>query len=300
MKSADDFRECCRASSLIGTLQAGYTHFPYLSNAASQLTEDEALLGCSITGIMENEEIILDPANQQEMARLILKVNAEWAAKLGINPAARTTCCKPEGTGSLVLGSSSGIHFHHAHRYFRRVQCNKLDPVYKHFKKHNPHACEPSVWSENHTDDVVSFPIQVDPSIKTKQQVGAIEHLEMIKSTQQNWVRTGTSPTNKKPIEHNVSCTVIVKENEWKEVSHYLYKNRDFFAAVSLLSATGDKLYPQAPNEAIISAEDEKIWDDLIKSWKRVDYTKLKEDEDLTNLSSEAACAGGVCEIVSV
>ena len=300
IKTKKDFYECCVASAIIGTLQAGYTNFPYLSKAAEELTKDEALLGCSITGVMDNAEVLLNYEVQKEMADVINNVNSEWAKKIGINPAARTTCIKPEGTSSLVFGCGSGIHFHHAKRYFRRVQCNKLDPVYKFFKQYNSHACESSVWSENGTDDVISFPIQIAESVKVKSDVTALEHLEMIKSTQKNWVLTGSTVFNKKPITNNVSCTVIVKENEWKDVTKFIFDNREFFSAVSLLPSFGDKLYPQAPMEAIVSDEDAKIWDKIVSQWKHIKYTDLKESEDKTNLSSEIVCAGGACELVTV
>ena len=299
VKSVADLMRATKSATIIGTLQASYTEqLSYLSPAAKQLTEDEALLGVSITGVMDNPDIILSPDNQKAAAEYALEVNREWAAKISIKPAARVTCIKPEGTSSLVLRSASGIHPHHARRYFRRVQCNKLDPVYKFFKERNPHMCEPGVWSANKTDDVITFPLTVSDTAMVKADLSALAHLNMIKSTQQNWVLTGTSPeANTKPVSHNVSCTTIVKDDEWSSVIKYLYDNRAYFSAVSLLPFIGDKLYKQAPLEAVTTDEDEAKWDALITSYVPVDYKELKEDEDSTRVQETASCAGGKCEL---
>lgn len=291
------FLECVKATAIIGTLQAGYCDFKYLSNATKEITEEEALLGCSITGMMDNPDILLNAAIQQEGANLAVNVNEEWARKIRINPAARITAIKPEGTSSLLLGTGSGIHPHHARKYFRRVQCNKLDNVYKHFKKHNPSLCDHSVWSANNTDDVVTFPIKVNEKSLVKSDLTAIKHLEIIKSTQLNWVLPGTTKYNKKNISHNVSCTVIVGDDEWPEVIDYLYTNRAFFSAVSFIPKTGDKLYAQAPMEAVSTENDEVIWNNIISNFKHVNYQELKEEDDETSLRQEIACAGGKCEI---
>lgn len=297
IKTKELFKEATEAATIIGTLQASYTHFPYLSRASQQLTEEEALLGVSITGIMENPSVLLDPENQREMAALAVETNAKWAKKLGINPAARITCVKPEGTSSIVLGTASGIHPHHARRYFRRVTCNKTENPYRFIKKLNPHAVEESVWSANKTDDILTFPLTVSDSAMTKADLTALKHLDIIRSTQQNWVIPGTTTANIKPVEHNVSCTVLVKDEEWSEVISYLYDNREFFAAVSLLPATGDKIYKQAPMEAVVSEEDEKRWADLVSQWKHADFKLLKEDDDETQVQQELSCAGGACNL---
>lgn len=297
IKTEQDFYEAVKAAATIGTLQAAYTDFKYLSNAAKQLTEDEALLGVSITGVMDSPDIILNPTVQAHGAEIAKGVNRELAAKLGIKQAARITTIKPEGTSSLVLESASGIHPHHAKRYFRRVQVNKHDPVYKFFKKQNPHMCEESVWSANKTDDVITFPITVSEKALIKSDLPAIKHLDIIKSTQQNWVLNGITEANKKKITHNVSCTVIVDTNEWDDVFKYMFANRHFFGAVALLPKTGDKLYKQAPNEAVINEEDEAKWADIVSKYKPVNYKLLEEDDDATKLMDTVACAGGKCSI---
>ena len=242
----------------------------------------------------------MNPENQRIAAQFSKDVNKEWADELGIKPAARITCIKPEGTSSLVLGCGSGIHAHHSKNYIRRVQCNKMDNVYRHFKKTNPKVCEESQWSANKTDDVISFPVTINENAMVKSELSAIKHLNIIKSTQQNWVNTGTTAYNKKPITHNVSCTVIVKDSEWEEVITYLYENRNFFSAVSLLPDFGDKIYKQAPLEKMESAEEMAAFAELKENFKHVDFTKMVESDDETAPQQEAVCAGGQCEIVRV
>jgi len=300
VKSLEDFKNASWAASLIGTLQAAYTSFPYLGHTSEELTEQEALLGVSITGMMDNPDILFNPEYQREAAKVCVNTNIEWAKKIGVNQASRVTCIKPEGTNSIVLSAASGIHPHHARKYFRRIQVNKEDNVYKFFKMFNEHACEESVWSANKVDDVITFPIEVDENVKIKSDINAIEHLELIKLTQTNWVNCGTTESNKKPLNHSVSCTVIVKDSEWKTVTEYLYKNQEHFTAVSLLPYSGDKIYQQAPMEAIITTEDEEKFNKLRAEWSQVDFTKLIEDEDETSHTQEAACAGGKCEPVSL
>jgi len=295
--SIKDFRDATKAASIIGTLQAGYTNFHYLRNTSRELTEDEALLGVSITGMMDNPKVLLNAKNQNECAEIAVETNQKWAKKLGVNPAARVTCIKPEGTSSLVLSSASGIHPHHSRRYLRRIQCNKIDNVYQYFRLFNDKHCEESVWSANKTDDVVTFPIEITNGALTKKDLDAFKHLEYIKSTQQNWVLPGTTKYNKKKTTHSVSCTVLIEEGQWDKVATYLYENRDYFAAVSLLSSTGDKDFKQAPMEDIITEKDEKLFNRLSQSLSPVDYTVLEEATDETSLQQVLACAGGNCEI---
>jgi len=125
--------------------------------------------------------------------------------------------------------------------------------VYQFFKRHNPHACEASVWSTNNTDDVISFCVEVPAGSKTKNQINATELLELVKLTQQNWVEYGTNAERSihPSLRHNVSNTINVKQDEWEDVENFIYKNRNYFAGISLLSVTGDKDYPQAPFSAI-------------------------------------------------
>lgn len=301
----EDFYKYCKHQSIIGTLQASYTDFPFLNNASKKLTEEEALLGCSITGFMNNPDILLNPKILEKGADICVETNKEWAKKIGINQASRVTCVKPEGTGSLVLSDgndipASGIHPHHAKRYFRRVQCNKLDPIYKFFKKNNPHLCEESVWSANKTDDIITFPIELEgDNIIVKDDLTAIQHLEYAKMVQKHWVMRGTTEANKKPIHHNVSLTVEVADDEWDEVTDYIFKNRKYFTAISLLPKMGDKIYKQAPLERITTEEDEEKLKMYKEKYKPINWNELIEDEDNTVLQSELICAGGSCDIIT-
>jgi ribonucleoside-diphosphate reductase alpha chain len=197
----------------------------------------------------------------------------------------------------ILLQTSSGIHPHHSNKYFRRIQCNKHDPVFQYFKKHNPHAVEESVWSANKTDEVITFPIYVNGETIVKKDLTALQHMEIIKKVYNSWVKPGTTVYNKKPITHNISCTVLVKDSEWKDVSKYLFENRASFTAMSFLPALGDKIYKQAPFEDVVTVEDEEKYNMLIEKYKHVDYTKLKELEDTTTVADTLACAGGACQL---
>ena len=249
IKTKKEFLESCRAASIIGTLQAGFTSMPYLGEITEKILKREALLGVSMTGIMEQHKICLDPDIQKEGAREVKKANKEIAKIIGINQAARATCIKPEGTASCILGTSSGIHPHHAKRDIRRVQANKMENIYQHFRKTNPRACEESVWSANDSDDVISFCIEVPDGSKLKNKISAIGLLNYVKSTQQNWVMVGKTDSLcvQSYLQHNVSNTINVKPEEWDEVEKFIYKNRRYFCGVSLLPVSGDKDYPQAP-----------------------------------------------------
>lgn len=297
IKSKKDFAESVKAATIIGTLQAGWTNFDFLGPASKFLTEQEALLGVSITGMMANPDIILDPKIQKEMAEIAKSVNKSWASKIKINQAARITCIKPEGTSSLFLETSSGIHPYYDDKYFRRVQCNKIESPYIKFKSVNPHACEKSVWSASDTDDVATFPIEAPPTAILRKNLGALEHLEIIKNTQMNWVLNGTTEANNKPLTHNVSCTVYVKNHEWNDVYKYIFENKQYFGAVSLLPDYGDQVYQQAPYQSIRTDNDIKLWNNLVDNWSEVNFLDMNEDDDHTHLQQEMACAGGKCEL---
>ena len=254
-KTEDDFYKACVAAAFIGTLQAAYTDFPYLGQVSEEIVRKEALLGCSITGMMDSPDILFDKKIQRKGAKIIKEINAKVAKWIGINPAARTTCVKPAGSTSCILGTSSGIHPHHAKRYIRRVQANKLEFPLAKFTEVNPLAVEESVWSANNTDMVISFLCEVPPGAITKNQLSAIELLEKVRTTHQNWVEYGTTEErcSLPHIRHNVSNTITVMPHEWKEVASFIYRNRGWFAGISLLPASGDKDYPQAPFTTVYS-----------------------------------------------
>jgi len=297
VKTMDLFLQAIEAAVIIGTLQATYTNFSYLNKAAQILTEEEALLGVSITGIMDSPDLFLNPKYLYIGSKYAAKVNEEWSKIVGIKQAARITCVKPEGTNALIMESASGVHPHHAKpRYFRRIQMNKSDSVYKFFKKHNKHLCEESVWSATKSDDVITFPVEVSDTVLEKDDFSAIKHLDTIRMIQENWVLPGTTEANKKPISHNVSCTVIVDNDEWDQVIDYVYEHKNSFTGISFLGKGGDKSFPQAPVQKVYP-EDEAFWKMAVEKYKPVDYSKFFEDDDKTNRGEEAACAGGSCEI---
>ena len=258
IKSKEDFLNRAKAAAIIGTLQAGFTVFGYLTPASERIFQREALLGVSMTGTMENFDVVLDPNNQKEAAKTIKETNKKLAKKLKINQAARTTCLKPEGTTSCILGTSSGIHPHHSKRYLRVVQANKTETPYNHFRNVNQTACEESVWSNNNTDDIIRFPIEVADGAKTKNQLPALNLLEIVRSTQQHWVMGGTNKSlcTQPWLTHNVSNTINVLEHEWEDVGKFIYKNRKYFCGISLLPHSGDKDYPQAPFTAVYTSRE--------------------------------------------
>jgi ribonucleoside-diphosphate reductase alpha chain len=297
--SEEDFRTAVRAATIIGTLQAGYTTFPYLGETTEKLCQREALLGVSITGMMDSPSITLDPVLQQKMARYAIEVNREISLKIQTEPAARLTCVKPAGSTSLLLGTASGIHPRHARRYFRRAQANKTDPVYRFFNDTNPHMCEESVWSANKTDDVITFCVEAPEEAILRSEMSAMDLLKHVHSTQQNWVVPGTARPESNPgLHHNVSNTLTVRDDEWDDVADYIWENRADFTGISMLAASGDKFYQQAPHEEVVTAQDETLWNELISKFQSVDYTLMREHEDVTNLQGEIACAGGACELV--
>lgn len=255
IKCKEDFGIAARAAAIVGTLQAGYTTFEYLGKTTQEIVEREALLGVSVTGMMDNPSITFDAEIQREMAKLVLETNAWMSKKIGINPAARATCIKPAGTTSCILGSASGVHPHHAKRYFRRIQANQLEPVFQYFKKDNPLAVEISKWGANKTDEIITFCITVPDGAKTKNDLSAIELLEHVKNTQQNWVVPGrrSKLCTQEWLNHNVSNTINVRPEEWDEVTKYIFKNRKWFAGISIIPQSGDLDYPQAPMANVLT-----------------------------------------------
>jgi ribonucleoside-diphosphate reductase alpha chain len=258
VEDEDDFFERCRAAAIIGTLQAGFTKLEYLGDISEKIFEREALLGVSLTGTMEKHELVLTEKVLTKGAKIAVDTNKELSKKIKINQAARVTCLKPEGTSSSMLGTSSGIHPHHARRYIRHVQANVLEAPYQHFKKYNPQACDKSAWSANNTDEIVKFPIEVPDGAKLKNQLPAIEMLSVVKETQKNWVNSGKNRAlcTQDYLSHNVSNTVTVKPDEWEDVTRYIYDNRKYFAGISLIPQSGDKDYPQAPFTTVYTSRE--------------------------------------------
>jgi ribonucleoside-diphosphate reductase alpha chain len=256
----NEFLHACRGAAILGTLQAGYTNFKFISDVSKKIFDREALLGVSITGWMNNPHVLLQPEILQKGATLIREVNRKVADIIGINPAARTTCVKPAGNASVLLKTASGVHGEQSPLYIRNVQMNKDSEVAQLIKSVNPYMVEESVWSQNKTDYVVSFPVIAPKNSIWKKDLYGTNLLEKVKMIQQNWVEYGTDeslcvdPT----VRHNVSNTIDVLPTQWDEVEEYLFENRKYFAGVSLLASTGDKDFAQAPFTAI-ETEDEIV-----------------------------------------
>lgn len=257
-KTPEIFERACRAAAIIGSMQASYTDFHYLGPVSSAIAKREALLGVSMTGMMDTPDVAFDLDLQRAMAKVVLDVNAEFAPRIGVRPTARATCVKPAGTTSCILGTSSGIHAHHARKYFRRVQANEMEAPYQHLKMFNPRACERSVWSATGRDAVITFCVDVPKHARTRNQVSALKLLEHVKDTQLNWVDSGRvlERCAKPFLRHNVSNTITVRPEEWPEVTRYIYDHRAAFAGISILPYGGDLDYPQAPFCAVWTFEE--------------------------------------------
>lgn len=252
----EEFYFQCYVASAMGTLQAGYTDFKFLSPNAKEIFEKEALIGVGITGWMNNPDVLFDEEIMRTGARIVKDTNKRVAKLIGINPAARTTCVKPSGNASVLLGTASGIHGEHSRNYIRHVQFNKDTQIAKLFMSKNPQMVEESVWSKNKTDIAVAFPISTPKGSIYKKDLLGVKQLEYVKKVQECWVEEGTNIElcRDSRIRHNVSNTITV--DDWEEVTKYVYENRFSFCGISFLAASGDKAYPQAPNTEVLEMQD--------------------------------------------
>lgn len=251
----EKFFKACKDAAVLGTLQAGYTNFPYLGEVSQKIFEREALLGVSITGWMNNPSLF-DADLLKEGAEIVKRVNKEVADIIEINQAARTTCVKPSGNASVVLGTASGIHPEHSEKYFRIMQLNKESNTAKWLTDNMPFLLEESVWSTTKSDYVVFVPVENPKKGLFKKDMKGIKHLELIKLVQQNWVNAGTNPERcvYNPINHNTSCTVIIDDKD--AIVDYIWDNKEDFTAVSFMSDYGDKDFNQAPFTSVLNLEE--------------------------------------------
>ena len=280
----EDLNLRVKAASFIGTLQAGYTDFHYLREVWKETTEKDALIGISMTGIASNKVLNLD---MKQAAVIVNQENARVAKHINIRKAARTTCVKPAGTTSLVVGSSSGIHAWHNDYYVRRLRVGKNEAIYSYLAANHPELIEDEYFRP-HDTAVISVP-QAAPENCIVRTESAFDLLERIKKVSTEWVAPGhRSGSNT----HNVSATVSLKEDEWDKAGEWMWDNRNYYNGLAVLPYNGGT-YIQAPFEDT----DLGKFQEMIKSLSNLDLTKVTEAEDNTDLSGEAACAGGACEI---
>jgi len=279
-----------KLAAILGTYQATLTDFKYLRKIWADTTEEERLLGVSMTGIMDNEltnggEGDLD-SMLQRLRQVAVDTNEVWADSLGIQQSTAITCVKPSGTVSQLVDAASGIHPRHSKHYIRRVRGDKKDPLTQ-FLVDSGIPCEDAVGDvESKNTAVFSFPIEAPEGAMINDELTPMEHLELWLTYQKHW------------CEHKPSITITVREHEWLEVAAWVYKNFDFMSGVSFFPHS-DAVYTQAPYEEV----DEATYHDLLASMpKEIDFYKLQEyeKEDTTKGTQEFSCVGDVCELVDV
>jgi ribonucleoside-triphosphate reductase len=285
LSGQEEYEGRVRAATFIGTLQASYTDFHYLRPVWQRTTEKDALIGVSMTGIASGKVLDLDMAAG---ARVVKEENARVSEMLGINAASRTTCVKPAGTTSLTLGTSSGIHAWHHDHYIRRIRVGKNEAIYNYLADNHPELIEDEYFRP-HDTAVISAP-QRAPKGAILRSETAIELLERVKSISQDWVRKGH---RRGQNTHNVSATINIREGEWDEVRDWMWENRTCYNGLSVLPHDGGS-YKQAPFEDCT----EQDYTDMLQHLQSIDLTNVVETEDNTELTDQAACAGGACEIV--
>ena len=281
--SQKELNSRARNAAFIGTLQAGYTDFHYLRSKWKDTCEKEALIGVGQTGIASGKVLNL---SLTEAANEVLKENARVAKLIGIKSAARTTTIKPSGTSSLTVGSSSGIHGWHNDFYIRRMRVGKNEPLYFYMLENFPSLIEDCVFKP-HLEAVISFPQQA-PKGAILRTESYLSLLERVRKFNVEWVRTGH---REGANYHNVSCTISLKNDEWEECGDWMWENQDYYTGIAVLPYNGDS-YEQAPFEDC----SEETFNEMMKHLHNIDLTQVREEVDNTNLSDQAACAGGLCE----
>ena len=250
----EEFYKICRCASTLATVQATYMDFAYLSPATRNIIESDPLIGVSIGGIMNNPQVLTNPNILSVGAMQVRQQNAKVARILGINPATRTTCVKPDGTVSLLLGMTSGIHGAYAKRYLRSVEANIEEPNLKAYEEANPKAVQPNIFKPT-TDKKIFFPIEESEETLLRSELAGLKLLEYVKLVQQSWVIPGMTDMNS-PIKNNVSNTVDVPNDQWDVVRDWVWENQDYIAGVTFLSSYGDMDLPQAPMCRVATPEE--------------------------------------------
>ena len=288
IRATDDMKtlkEKVKFATILGTFQSTLVNFKYLTRDWKKNTEEERLLGVSLTGIMDNtltngKEPGLDK-RLDELRKVAIATNAEWADKIGIQQSVSITCVKPSGTVSQLVDSASGIHARHNPYYIRTVRADKKDPLAMYMRDAG-FPCEDDVMKPDHTY-VFSFPMKAPENAVMRQDMTAIEQLELWLVYQKHW------------CEHKPSVTISVKEDEWFEVGAWVYKHFDWMSGVSFLPYS-EHVYKQAPYQDCDSVVYQR---ELDKMPKNIDWTKLSayETTDMTEGAQELACVAGGCEI---
>ena len=278
-------QEKVEGAVILGTFQATLTNFRYLTKAWKNNTEEEALLGVSLTGIMDNKKMSTDknlPMRLQALKNSAVTMNEGWSAMLGIKQSVAITCVKPSGTVSQLVDSASGIHARHSEYYIRTIRADKKDPLAQLMVDQGVYH-EDDITKPEHTL-VFYFPIQSPKDSLVRKDLTALEHLEIWKVYQDHW------------CEHKPSATISVRENEWLDVGSWVWNNFDTISGVSFLPYA-DHSYQQAPYQEITKKE-YKEW--LKKTTNKVDWSLLMdyEKEDMTENTKELACTAGACEII--
>jgi ribonucleoside-diphosphate reductase alpha chain len=280
----EQLKDKTRIATIIGSLQSTLTDFRYLRVRWKRNTEEEALLGVSMTGIMDHWLLSKTGPDLEkwltEMRDVSIETNKEWSEKLGVNQSVAITCVKPSGTVSQLVDSASGIHPRFSRQYIRRVRSDKKDPLAV-YMADKGFPVENDVMSDSSV--VFSFPVKAPTTSVTVNQVGAMQQLELWKAYQNFW------------CEHKPSITIYYTDDEFLDVAQWIWKNFDMCSGVSLLPYS-DHVYQQAPYE---DATDEMFAELVAKMPKDIDWNDLAnyEVEDNTIGSQELACVGGACEI---
>jgi len=279
----EDLQRKVRLATILGTLQATLTNFRYLSKKWKENTEEEALLGVSLTGIMDHFVLGTMPAKSKEwlteLKETVVETNKAWANKLGINPATASTCVKPSGTVSQLVDSASGIHPRYSDYYTRTVRSDEKDPLAKLMidqgVPHERDVNQPRNW-------VFSFPMKAPEGSVLRNDRSAVEQLEHWEVYQTTW------------CDHNASITVYVKDEEWLEVGAWVYKNFDKVIGVTFLPHS-NHTYKQAPYQEIT----EEVYNQQLDAFPTIDWSVLGEyeKEDRSDGIREFACVGGQCEL---
>jgi ribonucleoside-triphosphate reductase (thioredoxin) len=268
---------------VLGTYQATLTHFPYLRKVWNKNTEEERLLGVSLTGILDNEwmgTICEDTAKKLEQLRQVaVATNADIAASLNIPQSAAVTAVKPSGTVSQLVDSASGIHTRHSKYYIRRVRGDKKDPLTNFLISAGVPAEDCVMRPESTT--VFSFPMKAPDGARVRDDIDAIQHLDLWLMYQRHW------------CEHKPSVTISVKEHEWMDVGAWVWRNFDEVSGVSFLPHDGGT-YRQAPYEECTKEQYESL---LQKVPQTIDWLSLVEYDDNVEGVQTLACTGGSCEI---